>query len=478
MRCEKCGNELLDGAKFCPECGTPVAAHDNEDVAQTQEMPKPEPPAPEPTAPEPSAPEPTAPEPPQADAPKPWYTTTPARIVMGVCGVILVVVGIVRIVGAFGPSSGGSGGSGGLSAGGLGNGKDSGSVATITFDGGGAHEGEVTAIEAQKGSTFKLPENGFTWKDCEFAGWVPSNNKDSEPLPAGTEQTAEESTTYTAAWNVTISFDGNGSEEGKMQAVTALSGSLFELPQCKFKRDGFTFGAWTTNLDDGEGTKRYQPGDEYPVHGPVTFYARWDEGAPRASVSITDAKKEVTGSLSGWGGKASGCILLVKNDTSDTLNIDADFKFFSGKADKGHQTDNALAVGPGQTVMLYGIDLKHADGVNYTVTCKKSEAWMLPLDKNLDVQATESDADHLKLTITNNGTYPVLIAKVRCMVLDKEGTYHGGDSFTYGTIEPGKSLDATFEKSNMYDMTTFTSFEDVTVAPFVSGYVNTTSSGK
>ncbi|MDO4797585.1 MAG: InlB B-repeat-containing protein [Coriobacteriales bacterium] len=466
MRCKKCGNELADEAKFCPECGTPVADSTNEDVSQTQEMPTPEPPKPEPPAAEPPKPEPPKPEPSKAvDASAPWYTKTPARIAMGVCGLILIVIGIVRITGAFRPSDGGIAGGG--------------SVATITFDGGGAKEGEVAAIEAREGSTFKLPENGFTWEGHEFAGWIPSDDPDSEPLPAGFEVAAKESMSYAAAWNVQVSFDGNESDGGSMEAVMVPLDSEYELPECAFTREGYSFSAWATTLDDGEGTKLYQPGDTYLVRTPVTFYARWEPGsATRATLSITDPKQELTGSLTGWDRKAKGGILLVKNETSDTLNIDADFKFVWGKADNGHETDNAMAVAPGQTAMLYGIDLKRSDGVNYKVTCTKSESWMLPLGKNVEVKATDTAADHVTLTLTNKGEYPVVIAKVRCMAMDQEGTYYGGDSFTYGQLKPGESLEATFTKDNMYDRDAFTSFENLAFAPFVSGYVNTTGSGQ
>lgn len=75
-----------------------------------------------------------------------------------------------------------------------------------------------------------------------------------------------------------VNFDGNGADEGGMVEQVLFEGDSLTLPDCKFKRDGYLFTHWTTNLGKGVGTKEYLVGDEYVVLGSVTFYANWRSG--------------------------------------------------------------------------------------------------------------------------------------------------------------------------------------------------------
>ncbi len=443
MQCKQCGNELDPKAKFCPSCGTPVEG----EVTATPEAV----PVPPPTA---SASQT------KAEAPKtPWYATTPARIVIGLFGVFMLVSGIMKIVGARGPSSGPTGG---------------GESVTITFGSGDADEGAVDPINATADQTITLPQNGFTYRNRHFAGWMPAGSSDKTVYQPGDQVAASLASKYVAVWDVEIGFDANGGE-GSMDTVYVPVDDDYKLPACAFKRPGHIFVGWTTNTDKiGPGTPLYQAGDTWKAVTSVTFYARWEVSTALATVTIDQLDQVTKNTVSDLGGTSNGCLLKVTNGTDENVNVSATFRMFStGGTLKDKSEDESSCVAPGNSVLLHCYDLKRSTDIEYEVTATKSEDWKRPLNGRVEVKERSLAADKWVVQITNPGPDTVLVTHCRCLLQTPDGQFLGGDSFATATLKPGESLEATFRKDTMFDQDKFTSFEDAERGLEVSGYAYT-----
>ncbi len=523
MHCKNCGAELDPRAKFCPSCGTAVEASGPKGEAQaevTQEpfaptvlepLPAPEPiPAPAPVgtpafepdleseaapAPQPepvaapgpeSVPEPvTAPAPEPVPAPGaastegpvpkpkvPWYSSVPARIVIGLFGVFLVVSGIIRIVGAFNPAPPTDKTDKPVVV------EGAGKPATVTFYGGGTDEGTVEPIETTTGETIKLPENGFESKRYHFAGWAriedgadgQNPSAATEPLAPGTEVVVEtEQEKYAAVWDIEVKFDGNGAG-GKMDNAYVAIDSDYTLPENGFESNGLHFLGWTTNHQDiGPGTPLYGVGDTWKATANVTFVARWQPGTPIQDISITDSGKTIEGSFTGLSGDSNGCILRVTNNTADPLTLETTYRFVNAAGGLRDKQIETSYIEPGASRLLHATDLKRSDGIEYEIQ-PKAEAFHKPIGENIKVEQTSATADELTLKITNPGPNTVLVSHVRCLIKMPDGSIFGGDSYKTGTLKPNESLEATFTKDSMYDFQLFTTFEGAEPTYSIDGY--------
>lgn len=156
---------------------------------------------------------------------------------------------------------------------------------TITFNGNGADSGSMSDFIIAAGATSTLPQDTFTRANYVFNGW--NTNQDGTGTSyndqanfTATSSTSQNITLY-AQWKpiTTISFNGNGSTSGSMNAITLIGGNEQSLPQNTFARNGYLFTGWNTN-QDGTGTS-YDDEASYIASttnvNNITLYAQWQE---------------------------------------------------------------------------------------------------------------------------------------------------------------------------------------------------------
>ncbi|MCR5474270.1 MAG: InlB B-repeat-containing protein [Lachnospiraceae bacterium] len=158
---------------------------------------------------------------------------------------------------------------------------------TVEFEGNGSTDGRMKIMKCRYGKEYILRANKFKRTGYTFMNW---NRK-----KRGTGKTFEDQESFTnwssknggviklyAQWNpikYKVKFDGNGAKSGSMKRISCVYDVDFELPKCKFKRDGYSFKGWSTE-DDGSG---HHYDDEERVKNLtdkedeiVTLYARWE----------------------------------------------------------------------------------------------------------------------------------------------------------------------------------------------------------
>ena len=140
----------------------------------------------------------------------------------------------------------------------------------VTFAGNGGG-GSMDKVTVKKGSTYKLPANGFTApENKEFDGWT-VNGEDKK---VGDEITVTDNTIVTAKWKdsmVDVTFVGNGGG-GSMDKATVKKGSTYKLPESKFTApENKEFDGWVVNGEDKK------VGDEITVTDNTTVTAKWKD---------------------------------------------------------------------------------------------------------------------------------------------------------------------------------------------------------
>ena len=129
----------------------------------------------------------------------------------------------------------------------------------------------ITDIES--GSTFNLTTIAPTREDNTFIGWATSADGDVEYSPNATITINYDLDLY-AKWQKStcyVYFYANGGT-GSMQTVTQAGGTSYQIPECGFIRDGYTFIGWSTSAD---AYVLYQPEDNITLTGDLTLYAKW-----------------------------------------------------------------------------------------------------------------------------------------------------------------------------------------------------------
>ena len=160
------------------------------------------------------------------------------------------------------------------------------SMVDVTFAGNGG-SGSMDKETVKKGSTYKLPANGFTApENKEFDGWVVNG----ETKKVGDEITVTDNTTVTAKWKdsmVDVTFVGNGGG-GSIDKATVKKGSTYKLPDNKFTApENKEFDGWTVNGEDKK------VGDEITVTDNTTVTAKWKD----SMVAVTFAGNGGSGSM-------------------------------------------------------------------------------------------------------------------------------------------------------------------------------------
>ena len=88
-----------------------------------------------------------------------------------------------------------------------------------------------------------------------------------------------------------ITFDGNGADDGEMDAITATYDEEYTLTANTFTRNGYTFTGWNTEAD-GSGTS-YEDGATVSNlttedGATVTLYAQWEENTSDYTITVTE----------------------------------------------------------------------------------------------------------------------------------------------------------------------------------------------
>ncbi len=211
----------------------------------------------------------------------------------------------------------------------------------IAFDGNGASDGEMMIrSECRYDAFVTLLENNYTRIGYTFTGWntkADGSGKSYEDMASVKNLAAEEDATATlyAQWTpvlYTIYFDGNGAENGEMNAVADCKYSeKVTLPANVYTRSGYVFVEWNTEAD-GSG-KTYEAGDTikklpetdgeeiilYAQWKPISYVVSFDGNGATGGETETlicnyDGSYEISAngyeksgySFNGWNSKADG----------------------------------------------------------------------------------------------------------------------------------------------------------------------------
>ena len=184
--------------------------------------------------------------------------------------------------------------------------------------------GKMEGKELKKGSTLKLPANGFTApKNKEFKAW----EVDGKEVAPETQITVDKDTEVKAIWKpimVDVSFD-KGEGSGKKDKVTVAKGSEYTLPNS----DGFTppagkeFAGWQV----GKETKKV--GDKITVNENTVVKALWKAKAQPGK--DTGNKEE------------RSTFLYFKSTTKPVLNLKDHSQYMIGYKDGTFRPNNKMS---------------------------------------------------------------------------------------------------------------------------------------
>jgi len=170
-------------------------------------------------------------------------------------------------------------------------------VLTFYYNGGASGtDGELCRkMEVEKGKSGQVPVDvqNITQAGKVLMGWATTPDADKPTYPKNhIFNNLEADMTLYAVWAdaVTITYDGNGGEEGSLSDVTNAGGNATIIRTVP-KRTGYDFLGWAETPDAAEA--RYHAGDLFgPVKEDITLYAVW-----RAKVLVTLMLNDGTGDV-------------------------------------------------------------------------------------------------------------------------------------------------------------------------------------
>lgn len=149
----------------------------------------------------------------------------------------------------------------------------------VIFDGNGADNGSMKAVEAAKGQTIILPENLFVKTGSIFLGWSETLNgeikyKDKDEILISDNITLYavwQDNTAKPYYTVTLYAD---SGDIKPLEYKIENGGSFYLPNEPFLKAGFYFEGWSETVN---GSKKYNNQDTIIVTSDIELHALWHE---------------------------------------------------------------------------------------------------------------------------------------------------------------------------------------------------------
>lgn len=150
---------------------------------------------------------------------------------------------------------------------------------TISFDPNGAEEGSMGDMTVYEKTSFVLPENKFSMAHATFTGWNTKADGSGANYTAGsTVESVSKNTVFYAQWvmdrKISVSFDGNGADEGSLVPVTVYINTSFEIPSHSFTKAHAVFTGWNTETD-GSGTGYDDCGTFAGATQDTVLYAQW-----------------------------------------------------------------------------------------------------------------------------------------------------------------------------------------------------------
>ena len=180
----------------------------------------------------------------------------------------------------------------------------------ISFEGGNEVNGIAPdSIEANKGSTVKLPKNSFTKEGYKFVGWTNGTNTYAEEFEFTVPQ--ENSLTLTAKWEAIeyrVSFEGGEGTTGS--APSEMKGYINDtvtLPKNTFTKKGYKFAGWS------DGSNTYDEETTYTIPAKdVKFTAQW-EALPVYKVTFAGGSGATGIAPTALSGNENDTVTLPKN---------------------------------------------------------------------------------------------------------------------------------------------------------------------
>ncbi len=345
---------------------------------------------------------------------------------------------------------------------------------SITFEGDNGAEGATEPLSAMAGETVTLPENGFTRDGYEFAGWVPSSARDSEPLAPGTQVSADDATSYVAVWKIKFTFDGNGADGGETAPIFGTEYSEVPLPECGFTRKGYLFAGWTTNKDDGFGFGSLKPGDTYIVGAPTTFYATWVTGSPVVELSIKELDKASTGNIDSWNPAVGNCGVVVTNDTGKPVQLKAEFVFTPAAGGDDYKTsDFNTCLAAGDKTLIVGMYAEAASKVTYSITAENPYDFAKTIGGHFSAEVDELSPEHVALNFKNTDADKIELQGVPCLLTDQAGNHFIAIPNATTTLEKGKTTKVVFDDEALLNKHVEVNWEECDREYFLKAYVST-----
>lgn len=195
---------------------------------------------------------------------------------------------------------------------------DAGATYTITKDTVFTAEWNPEYTYQFEGSEAKTVENGtkitianaLEAEDCTFAGWYDGTNT----YQPGVEYEITDNVSFTAVWNVTVTYV---SEYSQPKEDVIRKGDSLVLPT--LTHDGYSFGGWFADVD----VKVESP---YPVDANITLTAKWTKDPVAYSISGVPTNETWTsGTVVAWVWNDNVETGFVVNPTFDKGTADYSF---------------------------------------------------------------------------------------------------------------------------------------------------------
>ncbi len=336
---------------------------------------------------------------------------------------------------------------------------------TVEFASGASPvDGSVPSITAAQGEEIELPENGYSRDGYHFAGWkLDTEGGDASEVaqPGDTVTIGSENLNYTAAWDVEVSFDGNGADSGSMDSVfiDPSGDEGLSLPKCKFKRKGCVFSGWSLDPKDNTNVitgKTY----DFGLEKATTLYAMWARGALLIDVPIDNAGDDAEG-VEPWSPEYGNAALRISNKSDKDIVFTAYMEFLDAK-DKDlwrRVTLSFWRLAPGENTLVFPDASRATEDTEklhwYVTTVEdpnKTDRVADPKQSLVDVAKIEEKKvtdEKIAISVKNVHSEQLTFASVSIVATTKDGVSFVATKDINQDIAPDESVDVTFEAKDI-----------------------------
>lgn len=320
-------------------------------------------------------------------------------------------------------------------------------VVLLDYDGKGTVSKE---LEGWKGSSATLPGPIVVREGYIFLGWVPNDARGNEGMmKEGDQVELDGRGLYRGVWSITLSFDGNGADQGKTESIASDSGGAFVFPESGFSRKGFVFAGWSESKEEREYTRL--PGEKGYAYEPTTYYAIWIPQLDLQTVTVKGLEG-ASGSIEGWDTNTGVVALLIKNETGMTVSFSTDLTLHDDAGSiVGTEMDYVSCIGAGETTLAYSspYDTTKATQARYAIEVQEVGDFYEPAINAIKQEVASVDKDGLSLKLTNTGDKAVRIDQVKAVAKDGDGALYLANGYYYVLLKPGESGSVTFNNESL-----------------------------